>query len=243
MNQTRNGRRGFIYSPHDAESPLNTGKAGDIIQLDSTPPWLVVDHSKQTIVMTNWPGKLWLAEVIEPASESDQPNDIYTRSRSVRLIEHATTAELFGENGRDVEKILDQAAGLQLNQLLSIKHMEPKLERLYSDAWNSWANDLHQGSSTDDHRYTLAMGTHGNESPIGKGLLLLSNVFHKLAQKLEGDAAFVVDDEGEIEFVPKWKLAFDAARHAAMAYGAPQCFSTDDQSKMATPWNTIVGAQ
>lgn len=243
MKQTRKGRRGFIYSPHDAESPLNSGKAGDIIQLESTPPWIVVDHYKQTIVMTNWPGILWLAEGIEPASESDQPNDIYTRSRSVRLIEPATTAELFGQNGRDVEKVLDQAAGLQLNQLLNIQRIDHQLQQLYSDAWNSWANGLHQGAAHYDHLYTLAKGTRGNESLIGKGLLLLSNVFHKLAQKLEGEAAFIVDDEGEIEFVPKWHHAFDAARHAAMAYGAPQLFSIEDQPRMATPWNTIVTSQ
>jgi hypothetical protein len=234
MNQTRKGRLGFIYSPHDEECPVNAGRTGDIIQVESVPPWLVVDHSKKTIVMTNWPGKLWAAEVIEPAAESEQANDMYTRSRCIKLIEPADTHELFGENGRGVEKILDQAADLELTHLTNARNANPKLEQLYSNAWNAWANDH------DDHSYTLAMGTHGNESPIGKGLLLLHNVFHKRAKKLEGNDAFIVDDEGEIAFVAKWQSAFDAARFAAIANGAPRFFSPADQTRMSEPWNAIV---
>lgn len=184
--------------------------------------------------MTNWPGKLWAAEVIEPAAESEQANDMYTRSRCIKLIEPAATDELFGENGRGVEKILDQAADLKLTHLTDARYTNPELEQLYSNAWNAWANDH------GDHSYTLAMGTHGNESPIGKGLLLLSNVFHKRAKKLEGDDAFMVDDEGEISFAAKWESAFDAARFAAVANGAPRFFSTTDQTKMSEPWNAIV---
>jgi len=230
MNQTRKGLQGFIYSPHDAESPVNAGRVGDVIQADSAPPWLVVDHSKQTIVMTNWPGKLWAAEVVEPAPESEQVNDIYTRSRCIRLIEPATTDELFRENGRGVEIILDQAANLQSDQLTDNQCTEPELEHLYSLAWNSWANG--PPAADDEYKFVLAMGKHGNESPIGKGLLLLSNVFHKRAERLEGKDAFIVDDEGEVSFVEKWRIAFNAARYAAIATGAPQFFSSENQTKM-----------
>ena len=171
---------------------------------------------------------------MEPAPESEQVTDKYTRARSIWLIEPAATDELFGENGRAVENILDQAADLELAQLTGLWNTDRELAQLYSNAWNSWAKDH------GDHRYTLAMGTHGFESPIGKGLTLLFDVLHKRAKKLEGNDAFIVDNEGEISFVPKWQSAFDAARFAAIANGAPRFFSTANQSKMSEPWNAIL---
>jgi hypothetical protein len=98
MRQSRQGCHGFIYSPNSEASRFHAGKSGDIIRIESAPPWLVVDRSKSTVVMTNWPGILWAGEVIEPAPESDQVNDFYTRCIAIRLTKRTTTTtELFGD--------------------------------------------------------------------------------------------------------------------------------------------------
>ena len=47
-NPDRTGRTGFVYTPDKEQGPLTAGNAGDIIRLESPPPWIVVDHAKDS---------------------------------------------------------------------------------------------------------------------------------------------------------------------------------------------------
>ncbi len=236
----RKGRVGFIYEPKKEGSPLAVGDAGDVIRVDSTPPWMVVDHSKDSIVFTNWPGVLWKVEVIQPAPDSKQEADFYTRAIAIRLIEKATATELFGANGRPVENILSQAAGLELIQIESVNPPCEIARQAYSKAWNTWLGNNHQNGGQLQHGDTLGVGSRGYDSPIGRGLVLLFNVFHKRAQEIEGDSAFTVDDAGDVHFVPKWQYAFDAAKHAAMACGAPDLLSRHERALLKDNWAALM---
>ena len=240
MGKSRKGRQGFIYSPMSDLTPLNSANVNDIVKIESAPPWIVVDHAKHKIILTNWPGVLWAVEVIKPAPETDQVTDWYTRSTAIRLIEQSSTTELFGKYGENVERILDSAASFQLSNHLNSQPIDPSVEELYSDGWTRWLKTQQLESYADNHRRTLAM--EFRESPIGPGLLLASTVIDKRAQELEGDAAFAIDDEGEIFLVPRWMRVSDAARHAAMANGAPHLFSTEERAKMTACWHEITNA-
>jgi len=236
----RTERTGFVYTPNKEPGPLTLAKAGDVVSTkESAPPWIVVDHSKDSIVFTDWPGLLWLVEVVEPAPRSEQITDAYTRAKAVRLIETSSTTELFGPHGNAVEKILDRAAQLRVADVDAAPPPRCEAHDSYSNAWNKWLS-IHSGDTpylATDHSGTLGVGPRTYESPIGRGFVLLFNVVNKRAGELEGDSAFVVDSEGEIDFATKWNNAFTIAKHAAMAYGAPELLSEVERHLLADAWD------
>lgn len=239
--QDRVGQTGFVYTPDKEPGPLAFGEVGDIVSTSTTPPWIVVDHCKDSIVFTNWPGTLWFVEVIEPAPCSDQITESYTRARTVRLIERSSATELFGPHGSSIEKLLDQAARLELPEVSALHPPESESYHKYAEAWSKWLNQVRENANLGhDHSYTLGVGPRGDDSPIGRGFVLLFNVVHKRAKELEGDSAFIVDREGEIHFTAKWQFAFDAARFAAMAYGARDLLSESDRQLLAAPWERRI---
>lgn len=237
---TCNGRTGFVYTSQNEPGPLTAGRIGDVIRIQSAPPWIVVDHSKDSIVFTNWPGVLWMVEVVEPAPNSEQVTSTYTRSKAVRLIEISTATELFGANGDAVEQILNQAAQLELTQIESARPFGVDAVNAYSRAWNAWIKNRDPDETVGNHESTLGVGSCGYDSPIGRGFVLLFNVVHKRARAIEGDSAFSVDDEGELHFLPHWQIAFDAARFAAMACGAPELLSEQERRILVATWASML---
>ena len=192
-------------------------------------------------MFTNWPGSLWKVEVVDPAPDSEQVTKTYTRSKAVRLIEISTATELFGINGDAVERILNQAARLELIQIESAQPIDSDADNIYSTAWNTWIKKLSDpNENSGDHRHTLGVGSRGYDSPIGRGFVLLLNVVHKRAGELEGDSAFKVDGDGEIHFTPSWQMAFDATKHAAMASGAPELLSEHELRRLTSRWASLM---
>ena len=237
----RVGRTGFVYTPDKPLGPMTLAKVGDVVSTDVTSPWIVVDHCKDSIVFANWPGTLWFVEVVESAPRSNQITESYTRARTVRLIERSSATELFGLNGASVGNLLDQAARLEISQVAAMYSPEPESHDKFAAAWERWLKQL--GDDTyvgHDYSETLGVGPRGYDSPIGRGFVLLFNVMHKRAQELQGDSGFTVDTEGEIHFAKQWQFAFDAARHAAMAYGAPDLLSESDRKLLATTWERRI---
>jgi hypothetical protein len=239
-NPARNGRTGFVYTPQNEQGPLTQGKIGDVIRIQAAPPWIVVDHSKDSIVFTNWPGVLWKVEVVEPAPDSEQVTSTYTRSKAVRLIETSTATELFGVNGDAVEQILNQAAQLELVQIKTARPFWGDSVNAYSRAWNAWIKNRYPNETMGNYESTLGVGSCGYDSPIGRGFVLLFNVVHNRAMAIEGDSAFSVDEEGESHFLPHWQIAFDAARFAAMAYGAPELLSEQERQILTATWSSMM---
>jgi hypothetical protein len=236
----RIGRRGFVYTPDKEPGPLTHADVGHIVRAaESQPPWIVVDHSKDSIVFTNWPGSLWLVEIVEPAPSSDQVTETYTRARVVRIIEASSATELFGTHGKAVVDILDQASRLQVADTDKAIMPQRSAHEAYSRAWNKWLKQTHAFEERvgSDHSPTLGVGSRGYDSPIGRGFVLLYNVLFKRVRELEGDSAFTVDDDGEIYFSDKWNRAFNILKHAAMARGAPELLSEPDRDVLSAEWN------
>ena len=52
----------------------NTALAGDDIRNpDRYPPWLIADHTIESIIPTEWPLTLWEVEIIDPIENKSLP--------------------------------------------------------------------------------------------------------------------------------------------------------------------------
>ncbi len=188
--------------------------------------------------MTDWPGSLWVAEVERPAPASDQVTDTYTRAWAVRIIESESPFHLFGSHGEAVAHVLDRASTVSLADLHTVPPPLGDAQQAYQRAWDKWfTQDGYPVSVYPTSGDSLPICASGDErSPVGSGLTLLFNVLHKRARALEGDAAFLVDADGETCFVEKWDRAATVLLYAAMAQGAPELLSETDRTRLLAAW-------
>lgn len=190
----------------------------------SGPPWIVVDHSIESVVAAKWPGKLWRVEVLRKAPEQPFAEANYTRAVSVRVIEQLPVSTLFGPHGDLVWRVIEKAGSLGLDDVHRLGKADPAARDAYSRAWGRW---LGSGRDHADTLAVVASGTAGR-SPIGSGLTVLYAVFSERARKLAGQSAFVSDDDGNLSLAPVWAEAAEAFLHAAMGYGAPKILAPGD---------------
>jgi hypothetical protein len=244
INILRGGRslpelRGLVFVSDADDGPMRSARAGATIRnTDGGPPWIVVDHSIESVIVAKWPGRLWKVEILEAARE--QPNDgvNYTRAVSVRVIEELPVSELFGPHGARVCAVIERARALTADDLAVLgANGHPLARAAYSSGWRKWLGrgEPAPGDSSEDHADTLAV-PGGARSPIHSGFTVLHSVLAKRARGLVGDAAFVVDEEGNQSFTPPWASAADAFLHAAMAFGAPELLSPADREALTQAW-------
>lgn len=214
--------RGYSYAPDSKPAQFAEARPGLTIgTFKDEPPWIVVDHSLSSIVIPSWPGKLWEVQVLKLAPEQPRAGAGYVRATAVRIEEEVPPALLFGKNGVAVVEIFDRAQRLTVEQRDCLaNHHVPSTDQAFSKAWNRWLSKVdpaspHQG---EDHRDTLAITSAGARSPVGSAFTVLHSVVSQRARKLEGDAAFIVEND-EVSFAPSWALAFSALLHACMAVG------------------------
>jgi len=201
---------GFAYVADAESGPMAAAAAGAKVRNpDGGPPWIVVDHGLESIVVSKWPGKLWKVEILKAAKEQPNESANYTRAVAVRVIEELPPAVLFGPHGDAVLEVIERARSATLRHAL-----HPEAREIYSRAWNRWLGTSHQ-----DHRDTLAVSP--GRSPIGAGFTVIYSV-------LSSRATFVVDDDGDATLTPEWAAVADAFLHAAMAVGAPELLSPSE---------------
>lgn len=215
-----------------------------IANADGGPPWIVVDHSLDSVIVARWPGRLWRVEILRAATEQPVASANYTRAVSVRVIEEHPVATLFGPHGQSVVDVIEKAMTVSIEDVASLREAtHPDARRAYSRAWSRWLGQPDSGSDpNEDHADTLAVsGGQKERSPIGPGFTVLHSVLAGRARSLAGDAAFVVDEEGDQSFAPAWAAATEAFLHAAMAYGAPEVASPADADALTTAWVRLYG--
>ncbi len=224
---------------------MRNAKIGSTIRNpDRQAPWIVVDQSLESVVAAKWPGRLWKVEIIEAAPEQPNSSAKYTRAVAVRVLGEESTSQLFGRQGVAVSKVIGKARVLELNDVqLLAKATNCRAREAYSRAWNNWLAQLDPTSPHcgEDLSGTLAISGKDTRSPIGVGFSVLCSVLAERARDLVGDAAFVVDDEGEQSFAPDWASALDALLGAAMAYGAPELMSPADRDSLSSAWMHAFG--
>ena len=234
---------GFVFVSDADDGPMTKAEVGAIVRnVDHGPPWIVVGHFIESIVVARWPGRLWRVAIIEPASEQPNATAPYTRAVAVRVLEEQPVAQLFGSHGDAVCNVIGKARDLTLEDVLMLGDAVPEARDAYSRTWNLWLaqvepDSIHRG---EDHSDTLAV-SGGARSPIGGGFTVLYSVLTARARSLVGDAAFVTDEEGEQSFASDWAAVSDAFLHAALAFGAPELLSSDDRKLLTSAWTKRYG--
>lgn len=250
-----NQTKGFVYVPTTGEVVMRGAAVGATVRLPSRrPPWIVVHRSLETIIVTQWPGRVWFVEILEEISESDQiaagagklvENVWYTRARAVRVIEEISASKLFGMDGKSVCAIIDRAAKLEMNQVVALNAArEFGAPSAYDQAWRKWLGErCAEYGHVDQFTGVLAISNPGGaDSPINSGLKLIHYTVCARAREISGDSAFHLDEDGEEILDASWSDAADALMEAAIAYGAPSLLDADQHSVLSQAWRKVFGA-
>jgi hypothetical protein len=196
---------------------------GDVVRKrDRSPPWIVVDHALESVLVTPWPGRLWRVAVLDTGGvgqASAYAN--YTRAIAVRVLEEIPAARLFGEHGDAVVGVIAAASGLDLSsarRLAEARH--PLADAVNSRVWHCWLETIVRGRefAGQDLSGTLEVGSGGGaRSPVGGGMSVLLRTVWDRADALQGSAAFVEDEEGERALAPVWARVCRLGRRAVGA--------------------------
>ncbi len=241
--------QGYVYVPK-GDKLLRNSKVGDrVIKADKTPPYIVVDHAIETIIITQWPGKLFKVEVINPSKEEyinkGLVKDVwYTRTFGVRLLKEVETKVLFGVYGHSIEQILNLTQNITKENVEELSKIESGMNRLlFSKAWQNWIkmHDIHHPFANEDHFDTIKISliNQKRNSPINEAFAIISAQFSIRAKQLVGSSAFRLGNDGETFLQPIWANAIEKINHAAMSYASDSILSASERQDLRTPFNKV----
>ena len=235
---------GYLYVPHDARDATAAAVAGSTLRISTrAPPWIIVDHGIETIVVAQWPGRLYRATVSDAEGiEQADASASYTRAAAVDVGEELPAWHLFGEHGRAVAAVIAAASRLRVEDVeLLAQSRHPDAGRAYARSWKRWLTSIGVNVSSvgDDLDGTLAIPVGGRRSPINCGFSVLSRAFEDRAESVAGAAAFVTSDDGERWLERTWSAAACALLEAAMSFGSPAS-SREDAPILAAAWRAVV---
>jgi len=111
------------------------------------PPWLVVDHYIDRMVVNRWPVWLWRVTEIEAAPPGSQVSEWYTRAISVRIVRELPAWLLFGDHGEEVTRVIDAASRLGDEGATVLAVGRPDAAgHVYAEAWRRWQPQARSGS-------------------------------------------------------------------------------------------------
>ncbi|MFF3401554.1 hypothetical protein ACFYW6_23975 [Streptomyces sp. NPDC002659] len=246
---------GFVFVTDKSPACLKAAAVGARVTLPSfKPPWIVVDHTAERVLVARWPGRLFRAQVVSPATDEERaamaqaadnlrPEAGYTRAIAVDLLEEISPSVLFGPHGAAVIRVIE--AGLALDEkgareLASARH--PAADREYSKAWDRWLAEQPKAAHyrNQDHASTLLIpGAGTSKSPIGDGFAVVWHVVRKSAQLRGRAESFAVDEDGDEVVLDPWRTAGGALLDAAMAFGAPHLVDSHAIAVLTTAWNVV----
>lgn len=238
--------QGFVYSSDEENELFKNVKVGDsIIKKDKQPPYIVVDHSLDTKIITQWPGKLYKVEIINQSKEKSinkglVKNVWYTRTLGVKIIKEVPIESLFGANGQKISRIIDLTRNITEQQVNAFsKYNEESNRDLFTKTWKNWImlTDKENVYLNDDHYNTLEISPKNQRynSPIKDGLSIISSQFDIRARELVGEIAFGVDEEGERYLQPVWAKASEKLRQAGISYAEDNILTESERNKLRNP--------
>jgi hypothetical protein len=243
----RKRQTGFIYIADERRDLRFAGAApGDVIRNETREaPWLVVNHTLDGVLVTDWPGSLWEAEVVDAINPQNHKGD-YTRAVAVRILRQVPPHELFGPNGEAVVWILDRTARLTREEAETLSRARaPEAGALYSRAWLNWPEMPDDKRVFEDWEGVIGAGGTIPPSPVGRGLSAVFNSVCANALRAFGDNAWYTTDGPEVEdpdmhLAEPWYTAALCLLEAAMALGAPHLLSEADRKTLTAPWHALT---
>ncbi|WP_335937998.1 hypothetical protein [Streptomyces sp. PTD5-9] len=249
---------GFVFVDQEAPDYLRRAVSGARVTLPSfEPPWLVVAHSLERVLVVRWPGRLFRAEIVPPATDEERAamtraaenlrSDAgYTRAHSIDLLEEISPATLFGPHGDAVRRVLDAGGALDEEgacRLAAARH--PEADRAYSAAWDRWLAEQPMGvvyRGTGHERVVEIPGAGPSPSPVGHGLSALAHTVRESAGLRGGAGARDADEHGDEVLAEPWCTARDALLDAAMAFGAPRLVRGRPAAVLTAAWSAAFGS-
>ncbi|WP_321489115.1 hypothetical protein [uncultured Hyphomonas sp.] len=233
---------GFIY--------LSEGKLGRFADAEegttesnpsSEPPWIIVDHSLRDVTVARWPGRLWLAQVLERLEPQGHRGN-YTRCTSVKIVREMPTHYLFGPYGEQVEQVLRFAGGLDRGGAERLaSHRHPDAAELTAQGWHRWQALVTGTENTPDRDMRGVVRAANNlKSPVGHGLSLAHGAVWDAAERIDGAAAFE-EDEDERRLIGPWAAAGSAMLETVWGLGAPELFDVPEREKLLRAWQKRPG--
>lgn len=180
---------GYAYVS-ERRDPLWSAHPGDRVRTPSLgPPYIVVDHALEGVVVPRWPGWLLRVRIVPAANrrereafalahENLRDDAGYTRALAVEVLEELDPAALFGTYGAVVTRMLDAALELNTDDLDGpLGSLDPRAAHAYDDAWKRWLASGRSSAPPRDGDYTGVVADPNagpTQSPIGNGLLVLA---------------------------------------------------------------------
>lgn len=237
---------GFIYVPDSNQGHFKNANIGQTIKTEKKgPPWIVVDHSLENVVIAKWPGTLWRAEVKDEAKNTGLLEYAkYTRANAVKIIERLPLEILFGDFGSGILKIVESAGSIDSETAKKLANVfSPESLELYSKGWNIFG-----GTKNDeppfygrDHQNTIAMPSNEGCSPINSAFkIIYSQVFDR-ANELTDGKALLTDDEGCPSLDDEWSKACNSYLCAAMAVAYQEIFTENEIAVLSKSWVMFYG--
>ena len=211
----------------------------------SKPPWLVIDHNLDDMILTRWPLTLWKAKVIKPISPQGHIGN-YTRCISIEVLEQLPTYLAFSDTDRGITDILDVAQNLSAEDatLLASSRNE-NADLIYSNAWKKWLeiNNIEGRREYSDWSKAIEFGIIKGGAPVRHCFSLIEREVFERAGELVGDDAYLHEEDGTPYLAPPWNQAASTLIDAAMACGASYLVDQDGYNILMSPLRTVTPDQ
>ncbi|PCJ35638.1 MAG: hypothetical protein COA99_13675 [Moraxellaceae bacterium] len=241
--------RGFLYVTENDDLKLfESLVGGKFIKPDRNPPWLVVNHELDGVLVTEWPGRLLKVQVLNQSNEKDINKGLvkgvhYTRTLGVEILEELSTEVLFNPKGSMITRILDFASTMNEDDVNKLSEFEiTKASKIYSNAWDEWLKIMEPESIhlNQNHSNTLAIFANNSRSTLNQSFSVISNIVGKRAVKILGKNAYTIDEDDESILDKSWSHASTILLQAAMAYNGREFITNEEIAILLTPWNSVA---
>ena len=157
--------------------------------------------------------------------------------------EEVPLAVLFDHNGKAVVDLLSSVSSLSAEEKALLgRSTDERAETLHNQVWTRWLSQVDSSSPYlgQDHSNTIAVGARAPRSPVGNATSVLHAELTKRARELDGDRAFVTDDE-EQSFNAEWSRVASHLQHALFAIGvSPELLSPPERVALASAYRKTV---
>ncbi|CAI9397811.1 hypothetical protein [Citrobacter sp. T1.2D-1] len=240
---------GYWFTGADEHQNLIVGNK--IKNAHRGPPWMVVDQTISSVIVTarHWPGRLWRVRVIRMGDMSGLvANPGYWRASKIELIEALSCGVLFGMAGEAIVTLLQDIKCIDTERAALLQtNLPADAQQLWQLAWKNWNRRLPSPRTEyDDENEELTLGWPGRDdkevSPVGRGFMLVQELFRQHVRETQGSAAFIrVEEDGETEeyLTPLWSAAIRALLFRMMALAEREYLSPSEFAQLSQSWNAV----